>query len=263
MTAHTASSTSDPIDDHDKRFRDFARTGDSRLRHELVEAHLGLVKRLARGFLHRGQPYDDLVQVGALALVKAVDRFDPDRGVQFTTYATKTIVGELKRHFRDTAWAVRAPRRLQELSLELHDTAGTLAQTLGLGTRRRRAGVSGRRHREGRRRRACVAGQAYATTSLDSSSSAFDSSDGPEPLVARLGDEDAAIGDVEWRIVFRPHLAALPHRDRAILWYRLVDGLNYREIAARVGLSTMQVSRLLARSLATLRDACGEALTAS
>jgi len=260
MTDGTESSTTEWAEDRLEPFRAFARSGEGRLRDELVESHLGLAKHLARRFLHRGQPYEDLVQVSALALVKAVDRFDPDRGVQFTTYATRTIVGELKRHFRDKAWAVRAPRQLQELSLELHDAAGTMAQALGRAPRvAELASQAGATEEEVVA--ALLAGQAYATTSLDSTT--VDSPDGAEPALARLGGEDAALGDAEWRVVFRPHLAALPDRDRAILRYRFVDGLNHREIAARVGVSTMQVSRLLARSLAALREACCEAVEAS
>jgi RNA polymerase sigma-B factor len=96
---------------------EYADRGDERLRNDLVEAHLGLAHQLARRFTNRGEPYDDLVQVASLALVKSVDRFEPDRGVEFSTFATRTIIGELKRHFRDRGWAIRAPRRIQELYL--------------------------------------------------------------------------------------------------------------------------------------------------
>jgi RNA polymerase sigma-B factor len=101
------------------------------LRAELVEAHIGLAEHLARRFVYRGESYDDLVQVGSIALIKAVDRFDPERGVEFTTFATKTILGELKRHFRDKGWAIRAPRRLQELYLHLNQSVASLSQELG------------------------------------------------------------------------------------------------------------------------------------
>ncbi|MDP9074871.1 MAG: sigma-70 family RNA polymerase sigma factor, partial [Actinomycetota bacterium] len=123
----------DPIQREELRakFSQFAQSRDRAVRDELVEAHLGLAEYLARRFANRGEPVDDLVQVASMGLVKAVDRFDPERGVEFSTYATHTIVGELKRHFRDKGWAVRAPRRMQELYLRLTKVIGTLSQTLG------------------------------------------------------------------------------------------------------------------------------------
>src|SRR3984885_12737784 len=114
-----------------ERWVEFAASRDERLRDELVTEHIGLARRLAHRFANRGEPYDDLVQVGSIALIKAVDRFDPERGVEFTTYATGTVIGELKRHFRDKGWAVRAPRRIQELYLELGHATGELAQKFG------------------------------------------------------------------------------------------------------------------------------------
>src|ERR1700736_2696422 len=112
-------------------FTRFAETRDSSLRDDLIEAHLGLAEYLARRFANRGEPLDDLTQVASLGLLKAVDRFDPGRGVEFSTYATHTVVGELKRHFRDKGWAVRAPRRMQELYLRLGKVVASLSQELG------------------------------------------------------------------------------------------------------------------------------------
>src|SRR5437870_12835301 len=114
-----------------QKFHEYGRTRDGQLRDELVEAHLGLAEYLARRFSNRGEPLDDLVQVASVGLLKAVDRFEPDRGVEFSTYATHTVVGELKRHFRDKGWAVRAPRRMQELYLRLGKVIGILSQELG------------------------------------------------------------------------------------------------------------------------------------
>src|SRR5579859_8181524 len=114
-----------------EKFVELANTRDPRLRDELVTAHLGLAHQLARRFANRGEAYDDLVQVASLAIVKSVDRFDPERGVEFSTFATRTVIGELKRHFRDKGWAVRAPRRIQELYLELGHAIGALSQELG------------------------------------------------------------------------------------------------------------------------------------
>src|SRR5437899_10512978 len=114
-----------------QKFADYAAARDPALRDELVAAHLGLAEYLARRFANRGEPLDDLVQVASVGLLKAVDRFDPDRGLEFSTYATPTIVGELKRHFRDKGWAVRVPRRVQELHLRLAKVVNTLGQALG------------------------------------------------------------------------------------------------------------------------------------
>ena len=113
-----------------EKFEEFAETRDEGLRGELVEAHLGLAEHLARRFTHRGEPFEDLVQVSSLGLIKSVDRFDPHRGVEFSAFATKTIVGELKRHFRDKGWAIRAPRRIQELYLDLGHAVSALSQDL-------------------------------------------------------------------------------------------------------------------------------------
>lgn len=234
-----------------EKFARFARSRDDDLRSLLVEAHLGLAEHLARRFTHRGEPYDDLVQVASLGLIKAVDRFDPDRGVEFTTYATKTILGELKRHFRDKGWAVRAPRRVQELYLHLGQAIAQMSQELGrsptIKELARETSAS-----EDDVIEALEAGQAYRSASLDSA--------GPdeEALVDRLGAEDERFRDAEWRAVLEPHLERLSVRDREILRLRFVDGLTQSEIATRIGISQMHVSRLLSRSLTALREACGE-----
>jgi RNA polymerase sigma-B factor len=231
-------------------FAELARTGDSQLRSQLVEAHLGLAEHLARRFVYRGEAYDDLVQVASIALIKSVDRFDPDREVEFSTFATKTILGELKRHFRDKGWAIRAPRRLQELYLHLNQSVASLSQTLGrsptIAELAADTGTSEEQVLE-----ALEAGQSYRSTSLDSA--------GPdeEGLGSRLGVEAEGIGVAEWRTVLEPHVRALPAREQAILRLRFVDGLTQSEIAKRIGLSQMHVSRLLVQSLATLREACG------
>jgi RNA polymerase sigma-B factor len=232
-----------------EKFGEYARSGDSEVRAELIEGHLGLAERLARGFLHRGEPYDDLVQVGSLALVKAVDGFDPSMGVEFSTYATTVITGELKRHFRDKGWAVRAPRRLQELYLELNQGIERLSQVLG-----RSPSIKELVAETGATEEAVIeameAGQGYRASSLDSPIL-----DG-EDLESRLGEEDGEFRNVEWRAIVAPHLASLPERDRIVLKLRFVDGLVQSEIANRIGVSQMHVSRLLARSLETLRERC-------
>lgn len=231
------------------KFVAFSETRDKRLRDELIEAHIGLAEHLARRFTHRGEPYDDLVQVSSLGLIKAVDRFDPERGVEFTTYATKTILGELKRHFRDKGWSIRAPRRIQELYLQLGQAVATLSQEHGRSPTIKEL-VQETGASEDEVIEAMEAGQAYRSASLDSG--------GPdeEGIGARLGVESEEFGDAEWRAILRPHLAALPERDRMILNLRFVEGLTQSEIAARIGISQMHVSRLLGRSLLALRQAC-------
>ncbi len=232
-------------------FAELARSGDQGLRSQLVEAHIGLAHHLARKFVYRGEPYDDLVQVGSLALIKAVDRFDPDRGVEFTTFASKTILGELKRHFRDRGWAIRAPRRLQELYLQLNHSVAALAQQLGrsptIAELALDTGASEELVLE-----ALEAGQSYRSTSLDST--------GPdeEALGSRLGEETPGMGLVEWRATLEPHLRTLPQREQAILRLRFAAGLTQSEIATQMGISQMHVSRLLAQSLSTLRRRCGD-----
>ena len=235
------------------KFGEFATSRDPKLRAELIEAHIGLAEYLARRFNNRGEPLDDLVQVASMGLVKAVDRFDPERAVEFSTYATHTIVGELKRHFRDKGWAVRAPRRMQELYLRLGKIVSTLSQEQGrsptipeLATE---AGVSEEEVLE-----ALEAGQAYRFASLDAPSPG----DEGDTMGSRLGSDDPNMIDAEHRASLSPLIAKLPEREQSILYLRFYDGLTQSEIADRMGISQMHVSRLLARSLAQLRAASEE-----
>lgn len=230
-------------------FAEFASTRDPALRDELVEAHLGLAHHLARRFLNRGEAYDDLAQVGAMALVKAVDRFDPDRGVAFTTFATRTIVGELKRHFRDRGWAVRAPRRIQDLYVALGRSVALLSQELGRSpTIAELAGDVGATEEEVLV--ALEAGQGYRATSIEAPVAGGED----ESIRDRLGEEDAGFDGAEWRVELSPLFEKLLPRERSILGMRFVEGLTQSEIAGRIGISQMHVSRLLARSLSRLRD---------
>jgi RNA polymerase sigma-B factor len=238
-------------------FVEFSRTRDGRIRDQLIEAHIGLAGHLARRFTGRGEPYDDLLQVGSLALVKAVDRFDPERGVEFSTFATRTILGELKRHFRDKGWFVRAPRRVQELYLQVGQVVGTLTQELGrpptIAEIAQAANVGEEDVIE-----ALEAGQAYRSGSLDAV--------GPdgETLGDRIGEDDAGLVDVEHRAFLSPALSQLAPRERMILQLRFAEGLTQSEIAQRIGISQMHVSRLLNRSLETLRRSYGSSpLTSS
>jgi RNA polymerase sigma-B factor len=236
------------------RFRRFAATGDPALRDELVETHLDLARHLAWRFTNRGEAFDDLFQVASLALVKAIDRFDPEQGVAFSTFGTRTIVGELKRHFRDRGWAVRAPRRLQELYVNLGGSIQLLSQELGRSpTIAELAADTGATEEEVLE--ALEAGRGYRAASLEAPTG-----DGEgEPLGERLGGGDPAFDDAEQRLDLSPLLDQLPQRQRRIVQLRFVDGLTQSEIARTIGISQMHVSRLLQRSLVTLRDAADAA----
>ena len=236
-----------------EKFVAFADSRSEKLRAELIEAHLGLAEYLARRFNNRGEPLDDLIQVASMGLVKAVDRFEPERGLEFSTYATHTIVGELKRHFRDKGWAVRVPRRMQELHLRLSGLVSTLNQDLGrsptVAEIAQAAGVSEEEVLE-----ALEAGQAYRFASIDAPMPGEDSG----TLASSLGEDDPSMQDVEHRVALSPLIAKLPERQQKILHLRFFEGLTQSEIASQLGISQMHVSRLLARSLAQLREDASE-----
>ena len=210
-----------------------------------------LVEHLARRFRNRGEPYDDLVQVATIGLIKSVDRFDLERGVEFSTYATPTIVGEIKRHFRDKGWAVRVPRRLQELRLSLASATSELSQKNGRApTVHELAGhlnISDEEVLEG-----LESANAYSTLSLDAGDSG--SGDEPMPVSETLGVEDEGLEGVEYRESLKPMLEQLPPREKKILMLRFFKNMTQSEIAAEIGISQMHVSRLLARTLAQLRE---------
>lgn len=222
-----------------------------RIRDELVELHLPLVEYLARRFRNRGEWLDDLTQVATIGLIKSIDRFDLERGVEFSTYATPTIVGEIKRHFRDKGWAVRVPRRLQELKLSLTKAVGDLSQREGrsptvaeLATHLQ---MSEEEVLEG-----LESANAYSTVSLD----APDSGDEDAPAVAdSLGIVDESLEGVEYRESLKPLLEQLPPREKRILLLRFFGNMTQSQIAQELGISQMHVSRLLARTLAQLRQA--------
>jgi RNA polymerase sigma-B factor len=219
------------------------------LRDELVEMHLPLVEYLARRFHNRGELHDDLVQVATIGLIKSVDRFDLGRGVEFSTYATPTIVGEIKRHFRDKGWAIRVPRRLQELKLALAKATGELSQANGrsptVAELARHLELTEEEVLEG-----LESANAYSTVSLD----APDGGDSDALAVAdTLGTIDAALEGVEYRESLKPLLDELPAREKRILLLRFFGNMTQSQIAAELGISQMHVSRLLARTLAQLR----------
>jgi RNA polymerase sigma-B factor len=219
------------------------------LRDELVEEHMPLVIYLARRFSGRNEPMNDLVQVGAIGLLKAIDRFDPERGLEFSTFATPTILGEIKRHFRDTGWLIHVPRRAQELQTTLNNARAELSQELG-----RAPTVSELAERidvdEDIVVEALDAARAYSGVPIDILAAPGETV--PEHPV--LGIVDEGFEQVEQRAMLRDAIATLPEAEREILLLRFVANKTQTEIAAVVGVSQMQVSRLVARGLKRLRE---------
>jgi RNA polymerase sigma-B factor len=226
---------------------------DTHARDELVRLHLPLVEHCARRFRHRGESYEDLVQVGTIGLLKAIDRFDARRDVEFSSYATPTIVGEIKRHFRDKGWAIRVPRRLQELRLQIALATEELTHELGRSpTALELAGrldcsvddvVEG-----------LESNGAYTTLSLDAAGDASDG--GPATGVGMLESlclEDDPLDRVEVRESIKPVLAELGVREKRILVLRFFHHHTQAQIAEEIGVSQMHVSRLLNRTLQRLR----------
>ncbi len=202
-------------------------------------------------FRNRGEPVDDLIQVGTIGLIKAIDRFDIDRAVEFTTYATPTIVGELKRHFRDKGWAIKVPRRLQELSFRVNQEIDALTQ------REQRSptvaeigeylGVTSEEVLE-----ALETGEAYNFVSLESDRN----SDGSDSfsILDYIGEDDRLMLVVDDRATLADGLRHLGPQEQHVLYLRFFEGLTQTEIANTLGISQMQVSRLLRKTLRVLRE---------
>ena len=227
-----------------------------RLRSDLVVAHLNLVRYLAAKFANRGESLDDLIQVGTLGLLKAIDRFDIARGVEFTTYATPTIVGEIKRHFRDKGWAVKVPRRLQELNLSVNRAIERLSVKLGRSpTVSELAG-----HLQATEEEILEAqelGQAYNLLSLDSEL-AGDGDRKSQRLADYVGANDAGLELFEDRANIERAFEVLTGRERVILYLRFYETVSQTEIAKRLNVSQMHVSRLQQKALEKLRRFLGE-----
>ncbi|MFD5918155.1 RNA polymerase sigma factor SigF [Kitasatospora sp. NPDC058201] len=220
------------------------------VRDTLIELNLPLVRYASARFRSRNEPMEDIVQVGTIGLIKAIDRFDPERGVEFPTFAMPTVVGEIKRFFRDTSWSVRVPRRLQELRLALTKAGDELSQRLDRSPTVAELavclGVSEEDVVEG-----LAVGNAYTASSLDSSPG---EEDGDGPLAERLGYEDLALEGVEYRESLKPLLAKLPPRERRIIMLRFFGNLTQSQIGDEIGISQMHVSRLLTKTLTQLRE---------
>ncbi len=218
-------------------------------RDDLVRLHLPLVEHCARRFRNRGEPFEDLFQVGTIGLIKSIDRFELDRAVEFSTYATPTIIGEIKRHFRDKGWAIRVPRRLQELRMQISSATAELTQSLGRSPTPRElashVGCSVEEIVEG-----MESSNAYSTLSLDAGD---DSADTGASMLDSLGVDDAHLTQVEIRESIKPLLDELDPREKRILLLRFFKNMTQSQIAAEIGVSQMHVSRLLTRTLDQLR----------
>ena len=232
--------------------RRYHEQGDLAAREQLIEQYMSLVRSLARRYSYRGEQLEDLVQIGAIGLIKAIDRFDVNRGVELTTYATPNIIGEIKRHFRDRGWSVRVPRGLQELNIQLSRLIEELTVQHGrsptIPELAKAASVTDEEVLE-----ALESGRAYSSLSLSAGSGGHDEDGELDPLES-LGTEEHQYEVSEDRAVLAPGFRVLDERERKILHLRFFEGLTQSQIAQQVGISQMHVSRLIRRSLEKIRD---------
>jgi RNA polymerase sigma-B factor len=232
--------------------RRYHEQGDLAAREQLIEQYMSLVRSLARRYSYRGEQLEDLVQIGAIGLIKAIDRFDVNRGVELTTYATPNIIGEIKRHFRDRGWSVRVPRGLQELNIQLSRLIEELTVQNGrsptIPELAKAAGVTDEEVLE-----ALESGRAYTSLSLSAGSGGHDDDGELDPLES-LGTEEHQYEVSEDRAVLEPGFRVLDARERKILHLRFFEGLTQSQIAQQVGISQMHVSRLIRRSLEKIRE---------
>jgi len=224
--------------------------GDLSAREQLIERYMSLVRSLARRYAYRGEQLEDLVQIGAIGLIKAIDRFDVDRGVELTTYATPNIIGEIKRHFRDKGWSVRVPRGLQELNIQLsrllEELTVQLSRSPTIAELAKAAGVTDEEVLE-----ALESGRAYSSLSLSVGGSQDEEGE-LDPLES-LGTEEPRYALAEDLALLAPGFRVLDERERRILHLRFFEGLTQSQIAQQVGISQMHVSRLIRRSLEKIR----------
>ncbi len=229
----------------------YKQQGDAEARDQLIVNHLNLVRFLASKFKNRGESLEDLVQVGTIGLIKAIDRFDPERGLEFTTYATPTIMGEIKRHFRDKGWSVRVPRRLQELSSKVNQATDELTNQLQRSPSVEEiaefVGTSVDEVLE-----AMESSSAYSSVPLEGGGSSEDE-ESPS-VIDHYATEDADLAASDDRIVLEEAIQDFSPRERDVIHMRFVDGLTQVEIAEKLGVSQVQVSRLLRRTLRRIQD---------
>ena len=232
-------------------FRRYKEEGDVEACEKLVMSHMNLVRFLANKFKNRGEPLDDLIQVGYLGLLKAIDRFDPSRGLEFTTYATPTIMGEIKRHFRDKGWSVRVPRRLQELSAKVNQATDVLTTELQRSPKIEEiaeyldASVD-------EVLEAMESSSAYSSVPLEGTGN-NDNDDAPSVL-DRYATEDSALNFTDDRLIIEEALKGFSPREREVIDLRFLQGMTQIEIAEQLGISQVQVSRLLRRTLKKIQD---------
>ena len=231
-------------------FRQLKYEGKEEARDELITSHLNLVRFLAYRFKNRGEPIDDLIQVGTIGLIKAIDRFELERGLEFTTYATPTILGEIKRHFRDKGWSVRVPRRLQELSAKVNKANDALTQKLQRSPNLEEIAeyleVSVDEVLE-----AMESGEAYSSVPLETDNSLNDDA---FSVIDKYGKEDKVLAGSDDRIVLNEVLEEFTPKEQEVIKLRFIDGLTQIEIAKRMDISQVQVSRLLRRTLQRMHD---------
>jgi RNA polymerase sigma-B factor len=235
----------------DRALLERAHRGDQLAREQLVQRFLPLARQLARRYQRGGEPLDDLVQVASLGLLKAIDRFDPTRETAFSSFAVPTILGELKRHFRDKGWSVRVPRDLQELAVRLDPVGEALARELGRaatpGELAERLGVSLEQVLEARE-----AAGAYRAVSLDRPRDDDEDGDG---IGVAFGIEDAGFSEAEDSATVQRLMRVLSDREREVLRLRFEEDLTQAEIGARIGVSQMHVSRIIRQAIVRLREA--------
>lgn len=251
MTSKTSGKSAWDKEKTRELFRRFKEEGDMDAREKLVMSHLNLVRFIANKFKNRGEPIDDLIQVGYLGLLKAIDRFDPSRGLEFTTFATPTIMGEIKRHFRDKGWSVRVPRRLQELSAKVNQATDTLTSQLQRSpTIAEIADYLDATVDEVLE--AMESSSAYSSVSLEAPSGADD--DDTPSVIDRYATEDSDLAFTDDRIIIEEALASFSPRERDVIEMRFLKGMTQIKIAEKLGISQVQVSRLLRRTLKKIQD---------
>lgn len=232
-------------------FEQYKEHGDEEARETLIMSHLNLVRFLASKFKNRGEPLDDLIQVGTLGLIKAIDRFEPARGLEFTTFATPTILGEIKRHFRDKGWSVRVPRRLQELSAKVNQTSEELTKKLqrspSVEEIAKELDVSVDEVLE-----AMESSSAYSSVPLEGGSQGGE--DDAPSVIDHYATEDEGLLTADDRMIIDEAISEFSPREQEVIRMRFVEGLTQVEIAERLGVSQVQVSRLLRRTLQKVQE---------
>jgi RNA polymerase sigma-B factor len=237
-------------DEERRLFRAYLEQGDLGARERLIERFLPLARQLARRYGSAGEPLDDLVQVASLGLVKAVDRYELDRGTAFSSFAVPTILGEIKRHFRDTGWTVRVPRAIQERRIQVNRAIPLLTGRLGRSPTTAEIAEHIQASTE-EVLEAMEAAVAYEPVSLDSSPGA-DEED--ETWAQAVGEDDPSYELVEHSVTLAPAMQALPERERLILHMRFVEDMTQSQIADKIGISQMHVSRLIRKALEAMRE---------